>query len=153
MSNNAEFENDPGTNIAPPSTNEEDIRMSSSLRSNDPLSDLHGAILNGSVAHTKTLVEIGADIFESQNGQTPLRLALCPPNGNPNKKICELLLRELINKKSWKWLEEHLNLLYKQVRNVSSIIFLEKRFVSVRALKMNIKKSLLSKVTYGLKFS
>ncbi len=124
MSNNAEFENDPGTNIAPPSTNEENIRISSSMRSNIPLSDLHGAILSDSVAHVKTLVEIGADILESKNGRTSLRLALCPPNGNPNKEICELLLRELVNKKSWKWLEEHLNLFYKQVQNVSATIML-----------------------------
>ncbi len=113
------IDNDPGTNFAPPpSTNEEgENRIDSSKGSNGLLSDLHGAILNGSVAHVKTLVEIGTDILESQNGQSALSLALCPPNGNPSKEICELLLRELVNRKGWLWLEEHLNVLYKQVRN------------------------------------
>ncbi len=112
--------NDPGTNIAPPPSfnMEEENRIDSSKGNNGILSDLRGAILSGSVAHVKTLVEIGTDILESQNGQSALSLALCPPNGNPIKEICALLLTELANKKSWLWLEEHLNMLYKQVRNV-----------------------------------
>ncbi len=120
MSDIAEFENDPGTNIAPSATNE----------GTKPLLDLSGAILSGSVAHVKTFIEIGTetDLLESQNGQTPLRLALCPLNADPDRQICELLLRELANKKGWKWLEEHLNLLYKQVQNVCSIAMLEKSF-------------------------
>ncbi len=110
-------DNDPGTNIAPPpSISEEEDRTSSKKRSNDPELDLRGAILSGSVAHVKTLVEIGTDILDIKHGQSAVSLALSPSIGYPNREICEFLLKSLANKKSWEWVEEHLNSSYKQVR-------------------------------------